>query len=41
MLGSNLTDEQVAVVSQAIQTLSDEFQDNIPVADLQVGFSSK
>lgn len=37
MLGSNLSDDQVRVVSQAIQALNDEFQSNIPVEELQVG----
>jgi len=36
VLGSNLSNEQVAVVSSAIQVLHDEFERNIPVDELRV-----
>jgi len=35
VLGGSLSEQQVAVVSDAIQSLIDEFQDKIPVDDLQ------
>eukprot|EP00983_Pelagomonas_calceolata_P068140 1149775-Pelagomonas_calceolata.AAC.14 len=36
VLGGSLSEQQVAVVSDAIQSLIDEFQDKIPVDDLQL-----